>query len=263
MTANPEERFFMQRRSLAWLIVATLALGAVAAAESVDEIVAKNIEARGGYDAWKAVETMRMSGKILMGGTMEAPFTIEFKRPEKVRLEFSIQGQPGIQAYDGETAWMHMSFMGQVDPEAMDAERTTLFAQQADFEGELIDYKEKGHSVELVGKEEVEGTEAYKLKVVRDTGDVDMIYIDAEYFLEFKTESERSIQGQDIKTSIVYGDYKEVGDLILPHSMEQTGGGAPMSQMITMEKIELNPDIPDERFAMPEKVEAPEEPAEE
>ncbi len=227
---------------------------------TVEEIVANNLEAKGGEDGWKALETGRMTGSMLMGGgaagALEMPFTVEFKKPHRIRLEFTMQGMTAIQAFDGEIGWAILPFLGKTEPEEMAEDQVKQLKDQADFEGVLVDYKEKGHTVELMGQEEVDGTPAYKLKVTRADGDVDIIYLDEEYFVEFKMESNREVQGSEVTVSTVLGDYKEVDGLLFAHSMEMAFGGGEAQQVITIEKIELGIDLPDERFAMPEKAEA-------
>ncbi len=227
------------------------------AAETVEEIVAANLEAKGGEAAWKALETGRMTGTMRMGGgaagAMEMPFTVEFKKPHKIRLEFTMQGMTAVQAFDGEIGWAILPFLGKTEAEEMAEDQVKQLKDQADFEGVLVDYEAKGHAVELVGQEEVDGTPAYKLKVTRADGDVDYLYLDEEYFVEFKMEATREVQGNEVTISTVLGDYKEVGGLLFAHSMEMAFGGGEAQQVITIESIELGIDIPDERFAMPAK----------
>lgn len=244
------------------LVLCGLAIfSGIAAAETVDEIVAANLEAKGGEEAWMAVETGRMTGNMRMGGgaagAMEMPFTVEFKKPKMIRLEFTMQGMTAIQAFDGEIGWAIMPFLGKTEPEEMAEDQVKQLKDQADFEGVLVNYKEKGHTVELVGQEEVDGTPAYKLKVTRADGDVDYLYLDEEYFVEFKVESTREVQGSEVTVATVLGDYKEVDGLLFAHSMEMSFGGGDAQQVITIENIELGVELPDERFAMPAKAEAP------
>jgi len=232
-----------------------------AAAETVEEIVAANLEAKGGEEAWKALESGKMTGTMRMGGgaagAMEMPFTVEFKKPHRIRLEFTMQGMTAVQAFDGEIGWAILPFLGKTEAEEMAEDQVKQLKNQADFEGTLVDYKEKGHTVELIGQEEVDGTPAYKLKVTRADGDVDFLYLDEEYFVEFKMEATREVQGNEVTVSTVLGDYKEVDGLLFAHSMEMAFGGGEAQQVITIEKIELGIDLPDERFAMPAKTEAP------
>ncbi|HEV8132790.1 MAG TPA: hypothetical protein VGQ81_16205 [Acidobacteriota bacterium] len=221
-------------------------------AQTVDEIIAKNIAARGGMEKLKAVKTMRMTGKMTVGPGIEAPVTMEQKRPNSMRMEFTVQGMTGVQAFDGTTGWMLMPFSGKKDPEPMTEEIAKEVAQQADFDGPLVDYKEKGNQVELIGKESVEGTEAYKLKVTVKNGSVRYYYLDKDSFLEIKAESKRMVRGTEVEAESVMGDYKEVQGLMMPHSIEAGAKGRPEKQKVTIEKVEINPAIDDSRFKMPE-----------
>ncbi len=221
-------------------------------AQTVDELIAKHITARGGMDKLKAAKTMRLTGKLTVGPGMEAPFTLELKRPKNMRMEFTFQGMTGIQGFDGTTAWMVMPFMGKKDPERVPDEEAKETAEQADFDGPLVDHGTKGHKVELMGKDKVEGTDAYKLKVTLKSGDVRYIYLDAEYFLEIKSEGRRTVRGTEQEFESSLGDYKEVEGLVLPHAMEGGAKGSPMKQKMTIEKVEVNPAIDDARFKMPE-----------
>jgi len=247
----------MIRKSFAWLLLAGL-VSAAASAQTADELIAKYVAARGGKDKLKAVQSVRMTGKMVMGQGIEAPFALEMARPKKMRMEFTFQGMTGIQAYDGASGWAVMPFMGKKEPEPVAGDDLKNMDDQADFEGPLVDYKDKGHQVELVGKENVEGTPAYKLKVTKKNGDVEYHYLDAEQYLELKVEGKQKVRGQEIEGETTLGDYKEVNGLIFPFSMQSKQKGAPAGAGMTMtvDKIELNPDVPASRFAMP-KVEKP------
>ncbi|HVS01328.1 MAG TPA: hypothetical protein VMT16_01040, partial [Thermoanaerobaculia bacterium] len=242
-------------------LAALLLCAAAAHAEmTLDEVLAKHLEARGGKQSIQAVDSARITGSMSMGG-MEVPVVFEWKRPDLVRMEFVVQGQTGIQAYDGETAWMYMPFMGKTEPEGMPEEQARDMKEQADFDGPLVDYQQKGHALELLGKEEVEGTDAYKLKLTKAGGDETIIYIDADHFLEIKSESKRKQGDQEMEIETASGNYKQVGELVLPHSLQSQAKGAPAgapAQVITIEKYELGVDIAAERFAMPEKAPAAE-----
>jgi len=247
----------MIRKTFACTLLAGLMAAAVSA-QTVDELIAKNLEARGGKDKIKAVKSVRMTGKMVMGQGMEAPFTLEMARPKKVRMEFTFQGMTGIQAYDGTTGWMVMPFMGKKEPEQVAGDDLKNMDDQADFEGPLVDYKEKGHQVELVGKADVEGTPAYKLKVTKKNGDIQYIYLDAEQYLELKTEGKQKVRGQEVEGETTLGDYKEVNGLIFAFSIHSKPKDAPPGAGLTMtvDKIELNADMPASRFEMP-KAEKP------
>ncbi|MFN7961873.1 MAG: hypothetical protein U0002_11425 [Thermoanaerobaculia bacterium] len=245
------------------LALLALAGGAALRAEeatktlSVDDVIAKYLTARGGREKLAALKSARQTGKMAMGPGVEAPFTWEWKRPDKVRLEFTFQGMTGIQAFDGSTAWSVMPFMGKTTPEKMADQDAKEAREMADFEGPLVDYKQKGHTVEYLGIEDADGTKAYKLKVTRASGGVDTIYIDTESNLTFKMVSKRERNGQEAEFETDLGDYKEVGGITLPFSMEMKPLGAPQGQTITIEKVEFDGDLQDDHFAMPAAPPAP------
>ena len=246
----------MQRKVVLFVLCGVLALASLVSAETLEEILAKNLEVRGGEDAILAVNATRSTGTMLMGGSaagaLEVPFIAEFKRPNKVRIEFTMQGMTAVQAYDGEVGWSIMPFLGKTEPEEMAEDQLKDIKDQADFDGVLINYEEKGHTVELIGTEEVDGTPAYKLKVTKANGDVIDLFLDQEYYIEFKADTTREVQGNEVEVSTVFGDYKEVDGLLFAHSLEMSFAGNPAGQVITIESMELNVDIADDRFAMPE-----------
>jgi outer membrane lipoprotein-sorting protein len=238
---------------MAALLGLSLGSGDVAA-QSLDEVLQGYYEAIGGLENWKSLEAMTATGNMVMMGGIQAPFTIMTKRPAKVRIEFSFQGMTGVQAYDGETAWMIMPFMGSPDPQTMPPEMATQVTEEADIDGPLIGWKEDGHQVELVGKEDVDGTEAFKVKVTRKSGGVSYIFIGAEDYLPIKFAATRNMQGQDMMVETSLSDYRKVGDLLFAHSVSAQAEGAPMGgQTITIDKIEVNPALQDALFMMPEK----------
>ena len=237
---------------------------------SLDEVLESHYEALGGTSAWEAVEAIRFAGTMSMGPGMEAPFKMTMKRPDQIRLEFTFQGMTGIQASDGETAWMVMPFMGKNDPEEMPADMAEQLKEQADIEGPLFDWADKGHQVELLGVEEMEGTEVYKIKLTRENGDVRYHYLDSEYFIPVKQEGKTKVQGQEMEIETSISDYKElclatstlVDDdtpcagyaLMLAHAIESKPKGAPSGQAITITDVTVNPDdIEADYFAMPAK----------
>jgi outer membrane lipoprotein-sorting protein len=240
----------MVRKTL--LLLGAAALAFSASAQTVDEIIAKNIQARGGMDKLKAVQSIRYTGKLAVGPGLEAPITLVLKRPTNMRMELTVQGLTAIQAYDGKTGWQIVPFEGKKDPELMSEENLKDAVDQSDIDGPLVDYAQKGHKVELIAKEPVEGTDAYKLKVTLKTGGILFLYIDADSFLEIKTERKRTVRGTEREVESVLGDYKEVKGLMIPHSIEAGAKDSPQKQKITIEAVEINPSVEDARFKMPE-----------
>ena len=252
----------MIRKTLAIsaLLLAATALPAVAEA-TLDEIIATNIESRGGMKALKNIESLRIEGHMAMGPGMEAPITMEVKRPNSMRMEFVFQGMTGIQAYDGETGWQIMPFAGSSEPEKVSGDELEQFIDQADIDGPLVDYEEKGHTLELLGTEDVDGTEAHKIKLTKKNGDETIMFLDTEYCLEIKSHTTANMQGMEVEVEVSYGDYKEVAGVMMAHSITQAPQGAPGAMSITFEKIEANVELAADRFTMPEKEEAAQEPA--
>jgi outer membrane lipoprotein-sorting protein len=237
-------------------------LASILPAQTVDEIIAKNIQARGGMDKIKSVQTLRSTATMSMGGGMEAPGSMTQKRPDMARLEFTVQGLTAVQAYDGKDAWQIMPFMGKKDPEPMSADDKKEMELNADIDGPLVDYKNKGHKIELLGKEKVEGTDAYKLKITLKNGDVITDYIDADSFLEIKQETKRMVRGSEQEIESTLGDYKEVNGLMLPFAMENGIKGGQEKEKLTISKIEMNVPVDSSIFKMPPPAPAakPEEP---
>ena len=219
-------------------------------AQTVDEIIAKNIQARGGAEKLKSVKTIKSTATMAMMG-MEIPTTMVQKRPGMSRIEFTAQGMTGVVAYDGKQAWQIMPFMGKKDPELMSADEAKEPEENSDIDGPLVDYKSKGHQVELLGKEKIEGTDAYKLKVTLKNGDVQTVYIDADSFLQIKEVQKRTIRGTEQQTESSIGDYKEVNGIMFPFAIESAVTGTDQKQKITISTVELNVPADDSLFKMP------------
>ena len=217
----------------------------------VDEIIARNFAAMGGIDKLKAVSSIRMTGKMLVGPGMEAPIVIETKRPKSLRVDISIQGMTIVQAFDGTAGWMLNPMSGRSTAEALPSEMTKMVEEQADMDGPLMDYKAKGHTAELVGKETAEGTECYKIKLTEKDGDITWYYFDTETFLGVKQDAKRTLRGGEVETETIIGGWKDVAGVMYPHSIDAGQKGSPQRQKMTVEKIDVNVPIDDARFKMP------------
>src|ERR1700757_73633 len=167
----------MKRRF--WFPLATILLfPAGVRAQTVDEIVAKHVQARGGLEKLQALKTLRMTARLAQGG-FRATYVQENKREDKVREETILQGMAQVQAYDGKTGWQIDPFGGRKDPEFLSQDDTKPLLLDADLESPLINYKQKGYTAELVGHDSVEGTDCYKIKLHLKNGDVRYYYLDA------------------------------------------------------------------------------------
>jgi len=219
-------------------------------AQNVDEVIAKNVQAHGGLDNLKSVRSVRIAAKLSQG-SFRAEFRQENKRPDKVREEFVIQGMAQIQAYDGKTGWRISPFGGRKDPDLLSEDDMKSLIVDADLDGPLVNYKEKGHKAELVGHDSVEGTDCFKIKLSMKNGDVRYYYLDADSFLELKLEIQTTIRGALQESEQYYGDYEKVNGIYYPFAVEQAQKGSASRSQISVEKIEQNVDIEDAHFVMP------------
>jgi hypothetical protein len=218
--------------------------------DQLDEVIAKNIEARGGMERWSKVTTMRVAGVVNANGT-EIGTLQENKRPAKVRNEFTIQGMTGIQAWDGTTGWQLMPFGGRRDPELVSEEDIKSLIESADIEGPLVNWREKGHKVEYLGIESVDGTDAHKIRVTRRNGDISYMYLDAEPSPEIRIEDVRKVRGAEVETRTDLGNYDTVDGLVVPFLFEIGQKGNPNTQKLRITKVEVNVPIEDARFTFP------------
>ena len=231
------------------LSAAALLVAASAAAETADDVIARHVAARGGMEKIKAIQSVDMKVKANQQG-LEFPGRLEWKRPDKLRLEMTIQGKTMVQAYDGKTAWAIMPFLGSPDPQAMSADDAKDVIEQADMDGPIIDYKAKGNAVEYVDREDVEGAPADKLKVTLKNGDVSYLYVDAESGLTVKETSKRKQQGSEIEIDSYMTNFKPINGVLFPFAIENKVQGKSIGQF-TIEDVKPNVAIDDQTFAMP------------
>jgi hypothetical protein len=218
---------------------------------TVDEIIKKNIEARGGYKNIKSIKSVKASGKFMSQG-IEATAHMYIKRPHFLRQEMIVQGKSVIQAYNGKIAWWINPFFGIAEPTKMPENEGTDIIIESDFDGPLVDYKKKGNTVELVGKEDLEGTPAYKIKVTLKNGRVFLKLFDAKTFLEIKTMTKVKRMGTELEVESYSSNYKKVNGVMLAHTFESKFSGRTLEKLM-VEKIEANVEIEDALFDMPEK----------
>lgn len=246
--------------------VATLVfLTAVAAsgvrAQTAEEIVGKYQAAMGGLAKIKSLETVRMSGKTVLGGGQEAPFRLERKRPSAVRSELEFMGTVNVQAFDGETAWQLMPVMGMTEPEAFPPEDSKDAREQADFDGPLVDWKEKGVKLEYLGKEAWDGKDCHKLQITEKDGSVRIYFIDAGTNLLLRETAKAPTPQGEVDVEVLYRDWREVGGFKFAFALESKQVDGPPGQLLSFDTIEPNVPIDAARFKMPAKpAPAPEAP---
>lgn len=233
------------------VLTALLAATGNAAAQTVDEIVAKALAAKGG-DKWKTIQSTRMTARITLQG-MELPMTIVSRRPNLMRQDITVpmQNITIVQGFDGEKGWA-INPMAGPDATELPAAATASMKDQADFDGPLMDYKAKGTTVELVGTEEVAGVKAHHLKVTKKGGKVQHLYIDAARGVELKSVSEVDMGDGLTKVETELSDYRAVDGILVPFTMRVNGGPAgPVS--MTVDKVEFNVAVDDKIFKIPGK----------
>ena len=219
---------------------------------TVDTLVAKNIEAKGGIEALHAVKSLRLTGKMLVNqGQIEFAYTQTRKRPGQIRDELTLQGMTQVVAYDGNEGWKISPFGGRKDPERMSADDAKSLIEDADIDGPLVDWEAKGSTVEYLGPEDVDGTLAHKLKVVRKNGDVSYVYLDPDHFLEIRILTQRTEQGAQVEVETDLGDYEKVDGVFFPFSIEQGSKGSTDKQKVIFDKAEPNGSVDPTEFKFP------------
>src|SRR5229473_2681386 len=251
-SARPLEASMHKR--FGWVAVSLFLSSSAVHALTTDEIVARYIEARGGAQKLQALKSMRLTGKLEFGrrdSTVVASYGEVKKRPGMIRVETTMQGLTSVAAFDGRDGWALNPFQGRRDPQRISADEAKVRAQEADIEGPLVHWKEKGHRVEYLGTADVDGTAALKLRVSLKDGDVLYSYLDPDYFLEVRRVWVRHVRGSEQITEDDLGSYAQVSGVWIPFSVESGRKGGPKTARITVDTIEANVDVDDGMFKFP------------
>src|SRR5438445_4280503 len=242
-------------RNILASLVCLMALNAFG--QTAEELVAKNLQAKGGVDKIKAIKSVRMSGNFDAGG-FKATIAEYSKRPDLVRETFTLQGMTQVQAYDGSNGWQISPFGGRKDPETLGEDDVRGLAEDADFDGPLVDPQSKGNKIEYLGHDQVDGDDAYKLKITRKNGDIFYYYLDPDTYIEIQIEKQQFIRGSVRESVTVLGSYKPVNGVMYPFFIESGPKNNPERRgKITVTKIEANVPIEDSEFKMPAAPAAP------
>lgn len=212
-----------------------------AAAVTAEELVQKNLEARGGAAKLAAVTSMHAVGTVRLGGSLEAKTESWVVAGAGVRNEMSLQGMTAVQAWDGREAWAVRPFQGRKDPQKVSPEDAKDLMERADVVGPLVDHARKGHRIEYLGTEDIDGTDAHKLRVTLANGDVQYRFLDPDHFLEIRVVSHRMVRGQEEVTTVDLGEYEKVDGLYFPFEIGRNH----------LEKVELNVPLDASRFGFP------------
>jgi hypothetical protein len=246
------DRFGMRLSSLiaATFVACSLAVAA-APAPTVDKIVADYVTARGGLDKIRAMKTLRQTGRIFESQGREALVVRELKPPGRIRVQFTIQGVTAVFASNGTTGWKVSPFEDDMALKDLPDEVTREAIEQADIEGPLVDWKAKGHTVELEGTETVNGRPAYKLKLTLKSGTVRYEYIDVASHFEVRADSTRQVRGHDLQIQTLFTEHAKTGGVLFPRKIEIAAEGRPRHARVVVDKVEVNPVLSDALFERP------------
>jgi outer membrane lipoprotein-sorting protein len=244
-------------KKLILLLTAVVFLGLLCQGETVDEIIAKNMEVKGGIEKLRAIKTSKMTGKMTMMN-MDIKTTMWYKEPGMMKMEMMFADKLMTFAFDGNVVWQISPFTGSDEAQEVTGQEAEQVKDNADMMSDpLVDYKQKGHKIELEGKEEMEGTPVFKLKLTKKDGKIVYFFIDAESYIELKTQMTRKIgEGQEMTFETFFGDYKEVAGIMTAHSLKIKMNGQDQGNIV-VESFEPNIPLDDNFFKMPEKKPAP------
>jgi outer membrane lipoprotein-sorting protein len=218
---------------------------------TAEEIVARYVAARGGLKKLQSIQTLRQSGHATTGAGRHGLVTRELKRPGRSRFEFTVQGVTAVFASDGQHGWKVSPFDGEMAPKPLPDEVVQEAAEQADIEGPLVDWKAKGHQVELAGREAVGDGEAWKIKLTLKSGAVLYDYLDVKSLYLLRTDSTRQVRGSPVQIKTTFGDYRKIGGILFPHLVEVEAVGRPQRLSVVVDKVEVNPTLSDALFEQP------------
>ncbi len=231
------------------LLIGLLTTGSLIS-QSLDEVLTKYYKTVG-QEKYNSIKSVEIKGKSIAQG-METEFVIKQMRPDKFYLEVDIQGAKMKQAYDGATAWYIAPWTGSLDPVEMSGVQLKSMKQQADFDGMLVNYKDKGYETEFIGKEDLEGSPVYKIKQSNKDGDIFYHFIDTDNYVNLKTSSIVKMGESQVESETYYSNYKDQDGVLMPFSMETKMNGQTVSQM-NIDTVKFDIDIDSALFKMPEK----------
>lgn len=239
---------------LAVIATALIWCSGLAQAQTVDDIVAANIKSKGGEVKIKATNSVRMTGSVVArdvnGREITGSLTMVAKRPNLMRRDATVNGQRITNAFDGTSLWMAI---GTTPPQELPGTQGAYARQDAEFDSVFVDYKEKGFVIELVGKEKLDGTDVYHLKVARKDGPPRDFFLDTGTGLEKKiVVSVPSPDGSTMTSVTEFSDYRTVDGCLVPFVLKQRQNGTVISTT-TLDKIEFNVPVEDSYFKMPAK----------
>jgi outer membrane lipoprotein-sorting protein len=257
--------------TLAWTLFCVLATTSAVSSQppakqaplKVEEVIAKANEVRGGEEKLRSMHSVKLTGRIIYQGALEGTCTLILKRPRNLRVEAVVQGFKIIQGFDGatSTAWVQNPLVGALEPRAANPNESKQTAYQADmFDGDLLDYKDKGNKVQLLGKknvevvtkESIEGATVYELKITKKSGDVTTLQLDAGTFFPLRQIAKVPTSNGPADMVTFQRSFRPISGVMIPYVIDQSLAGKPYIKMI-FENIEVNPPLADSLFVLPAK----------
>lgn len=250
------------KRTTLWMLVGCLAATVFAGEQisrqtlTAEQIVDKNVAARGGLDAWRKVQTMVWTGRVDSANApaQELPFVLAMKRPNKTRFEISVLNQKAVRVFDGKQGWKlsPSGNMGTVVPRPYTVDELKSAQDEQVIDGLLVDHEAKGVHVALEGTDQVAGHDAYRLAVTLPSGTVRHVWVDAKTFLDVRHERlAHDAHGQKVTVQVTYGDYKEVDGLQIPLTIESGTDQTGKRDTLRIDRVTLNPPLEDVIFGKP------------
>lgn len=229
--------------------------GSAASAQTADELVAKHVEALGGAAQIAALKSVQLEGELRVPGDLKLTYKEVRAREPKgpaTRVDVTLQGLTIVQAYDGASGWRINPLQGRKDAEKMSSDEARSLADSASIEGPLVGAKAEGAVVTYLGREEFDGTDAYKLKVAQKDGDEFVYLLDPDTMLAIKMTESRRIRGALQVSETELGDYEKVAGIYFPMSIETWSPDSPSQrQRLTIDKATANVEASPALFAEP------------
>ncbi len=227
-----------------------LVSGTYLSAQSLDDVLKEHFKAIGQEKLVK-VNTLKATGKLIQGG-MEIPFIQMAKRPDCMRIEGTFQGLSFIQTYNGKDGWNLNPFAGVTEPQPMGEDELKTMKYSSDLDGMMWNFKDKNYTVTLDGKEDMEGTSCYKIKLVTKDGDVFTNYIDSDSYMMIRTNTKVKMQGNEVESDTYYSNYTQFEGLAMPGKIDTKMNGQVVMTIVT-DKVEINLDLDQALFEKPVK----------
>jgi len=228
-------------------VIALTTISFAAISQTVDEVVDKHLAAVGGKDKWKAINSVIMEGSMEVQGA-SVNITSKILQGKGSRQDINVMGMSGYTIITPTAGWTYMPWAGQSNAEAMADSLVKMAGDQLDAQGSLVDYKTKGNQVELLGKEDVDGKPAFKLKVTRPTGKVETIFIDANSYYNVKTVAKQNVNGQEVEGTVYYSDFQKQGDgYVFPMKINMPMGMG-MNADFVLSKVSVNQPVDESVF---------------